>query len=144
MPWATSPSALASTSTGCMPQNSAIWVNVSAVFSISHTAVAFGIRGRVMGLPSPLGRRPAAPGGSTKWDRRIWDRGRRRVKGCQRCYAAYFAGQASRRLDLPLRRGRMLNHDEERRPRPRFVPPPLDRLGVEELQAYIDELRAEI
>jgi uncharacterized small protein (DUF1192 family) len=38
----------------------------------------------------------------------------------------------------------MLNDDEEPRPRARFVPPPLDRLGVEELQAYIEELRAEI
>src|SRR5271166_5449118 len=48
MPCATSPSAMACTSSGCMPQNSAIWVKVSAVFSISHTAVAFGISGRVM------------------------------------------------------------------------------------------------
>jgi hypothetical protein len=31
-----------------MPQKSAICVNVSAVFSISHTAVAFGISGKVM------------------------------------------------------------------------------------------------
>ena len=33
-----------------MPQNSAICVKVSAVFSISQTAVAFGIRGNVMKL----------------------------------------------------------------------------------------------
>ena len=31
-----------------MPQKSAIWVKVSAVFSISHTAVALGISGSVM------------------------------------------------------------------------------------------------
>ena len=31
-----------------MPQKSAICVKVSAVFSISHTAVAFGINGNVM------------------------------------------------------------------------------------------------
>ena len=38
----------------------------------------------------------------------------------------------------------MLTDDDEPRPRPRLTPPPLDRLGVEELQAYIEELRAEI
>src|ERR1039458_3701675 len=48
MPCATSPSAIACTSSGCMPQKSAICVNVNAVFSISHTAVAFGINGSVM------------------------------------------------------------------------------------------------
>src|SRR5882672_6574541 len=48
MPCATSPSAIACTSSGCMPQKSAICVKVSAVFSISHTAVALGIRGSVM------------------------------------------------------------------------------------------------
>jgi hypothetical protein len=31
-----------------MPQKSAIWVKVRAVFSISHTAVALGISGIVM------------------------------------------------------------------------------------------------
>src|SRR5450432_2421435 len=36
-------------SSGCMPQNSAICVKVNAVFSISHTAVAFGIKGRLIG-----------------------------------------------------------------------------------------------
>ncbi len=35
--------------------------------------------------------------------------------------------------------------DEEEAPRPRFLSrPPLDRLGVAELSAYIEELRAEI
>jgi uncharacterized small protein (DUF1192 family) len=38
----------------------------------------------------------------------------------------------------------MLSDDEEPRPRPRFTPIPLDRLGVGELEAYIRELRAEI
>jgi hypothetical protein len=33
-----------------MPQKSAIWVKVSAVFSISQTAVALGISGRVMAV----------------------------------------------------------------------------------------------
>src|SRR5271168_5372385 len=42
-----------------MPQNSAIWVKVSAVFSISHTAVALGISGSVMAghFPGPSGFR---------------------------------------------------------------------------------------
>jgi uncharacterized small protein (DUF1192 family) len=38
----------------------------------------------------------------------------------------------------------MLTEDDEPRPKPRFTPLPLDRLGVEELEAYIDELRGEI
>ncbi|MBV8913384.1 MAG: DUF1192 domain-containing protein [Acetobacteraceae bacterium] len=38
----------------------------------------------------------------------------------------------------------MLTEDDEPRARPRFTPLPLDRLGVEELEAYIGELRAEI
>jgi uncharacterized small protein (DUF1192 family) len=38
----------------------------------------------------------------------------------------------------------MLGDDEEPRPKPKLVTPPLDRLGVEELEAYIGELRAEI
>ncbi len=42
-----------------MPQKSAICVKVSAVFSISHTAVAFGIKGSVMALYN-LGARAAA------------------------------------------------------------------------------------
>src|ERR1700733_8889986 len=48
MPWATSPSAIACTSSGCIPQKSAICVKVRPVLSISHTAVAFGINGSVM------------------------------------------------------------------------------------------------
>ena len=47
MPWAASPSAIAFTSSGCSLQKSAIWSNDSAVFSTSHTAVAFGISGVV-------------------------------------------------------------------------------------------------
>jgi uncharacterized small protein (DUF1192 family) len=38
----------------------------------------------------------------------------------------------------------MLTDDELPRPRARFTPLPLDRLGVEELDAYIEELRTEI
>ena len=34
--------------------------------------------------------------------------------------------------------------DEGPRPKPRLAQPPLDPLGVEELRAYIAELRAEI
>lgn len=34
--------------------------------------------------------------------------------------------------------------DEEPRPKQRFVPLPLDALGVAELEAYIAELRGEI
>src|ERR1051326_8226640 len=57
MPCATSPSAIAWISSGCMPQNSAIWVKVKAVFSINHTAVALGISGRVIvHFPGPYGR----------------------------------------------------------------------------------------
>ena len=48
-PVATSPSAMPFTSSGCRPQNSAIWSKVRLVFSTSHTAVAFGIRGRSIG-----------------------------------------------------------------------------------------------
>ena len=49
-----------------MPQKSAICVKVSAVFSISHTAVAFGINGSVMAChflrAAPSGHNP---GGTT-------------------------------------------------------------------------------
>lgn len=40
----------------------------------------------------------------------------------------------------------MARDDDEDLPRPRrlLTPPPLDRLGVEELHAYITELRGEI
>ena len=38
----------------------------------------------------------------------------------------------------------MLTEDDEPRSRPKFTPLPLDRLGVEELEAYIEELRGEI
>ncbi len=39
----------------------------------------------------------------------------------------------------------MLSDDEDSpRPRRLLTPPPLDRLGVEELEAYIAELRGEI
>jgi uncharacterized small protein (DUF1192 family) len=40
----------------------------------------------------------------------------------------------------------MTNPDEDLPPQPRriLVPPPLDRLGVAELNAYIDDLNAEI
>ena len=45
MPCATSPSAMPFTSSSCSPQNSAICLNVSVVFSTSQTAVAFCING---------------------------------------------------------------------------------------------------
>ena len=51
---------MAWTSNGCMPQNSAICSKVSAVFSISHTAVALGISGRVMAAL------PWLPGGARR------------------------------------------------------------------------------
>ena len=38
----------------------------------------------------------------------------------------------------------MLTDDEEPRRRPRLQTPPLDPLGVQELQEYIAELQAEI
>ncbi len=38
----------------------------------------------------------------------------------------------------------MIGDDDVTKPRPRFTPLPLDRLGVEELEAYTVELRAEI
>lgn len=38
----------------------------------------------------------------------------------------------------------MLDDDEPRRPARRLTPLPLDTLGVEELRAYIGELREEI
>ncbi len=37
-----------------------------------------------------------------------------------------------------------MSDDDLPRAKPRFQPLPLDRLGVEELEAYIGELRAEI
>ena len=37
-----------------------------------------------------------------------------------------------------------MSDDDAPRAKPRFVPLPLDRLGVEELEAYIGELRGEI
>src|SRR5580704_12938566 len=54
MPCAASPSAIAFTSSGCRLQSCAIWSNDSEVFSTSHTAVAFGIRGAVAIGKSPL------------------------------------------------------------------------------------------
>ncbi len=48
-----------------MPQKSAIWVKVKAVLSISHTAVAFGIRGRLM-TRSPAAARRLHQGGALK------------------------------------------------------------------------------
>ena len=61
MPCAASPSAIAFTSSGCRLQSCAIWSNDSEVFSTSHTAVAFGIRGAVAIGKSPL--RSARPSG---------------------------------------------------------------------------------
>src|SRR5580693_3189982 len=61
MPCAASPSAIAFTSSGCRLQSWAIWSNDSEVFSTSHTAVAFGIRGAVAIGKSPL--RSARPSG---------------------------------------------------------------------------------
>src|SRR6516164_2611797 len=46
MPCATSPSAMACTSSGCMPQKSAICSKERPVLSINQTAVALGIRGK--------------------------------------------------------------------------------------------------
>ena len=41
--------------------------------------------------------------------------------------------------------GRMLTDDDLPRPtRALLTPPPLERLGVEELRAYVEQLRAEI
>ncbi len=64
MPCAESPSAIAFTSSGCSLQKSAIWSNDSAVFSTSHTAVAFGISGA-----SCIGKSPsrfARPSGRSR------------------------------------------------------------------------------
>src|SRR4029077_10885468 len=54
MPCAASPSAIALTSSGCRRQSSAIWSNDNEVFSTSHTAVAFGIKGAIAIAKSPL------------------------------------------------------------------------------------------
>ena len=43
MPPATSPSAIAWTSSGCRPVKAEIWSKVRVVFSTSQTAVALGI-----------------------------------------------------------------------------------------------------
>ena len=62
MPCATSPSAMPFTSSTCRPQNSAICSNDSEVFSTSHTAVAFGIRGlRSLIGAFPYGRHGSSP-----------------------------------------------------------------------------------
>ncbi len=61
MPCATSPSAMAWISSGCMPTKSAIWSKESDVLSISHTAVAFGMSGWGMGGPRMVGRAGANP-----------------------------------------------------------------------------------
>src|ERR1700733_10924134 len=115
MPCATSPSAIACTSSGCMPQKSAICVKVSAVFSISHTAVALGISGSVMA------------GG---YDNRP------RV-GQGRCSGLCW--------DVPHGRQGMMEEDEGPvRKRVRLEKLVLDTLGITELRDYIDELKAEI
>jgi len=51
IPIATSSSAIPCTSSGCISQNFAIWLNVSVVFSTSHTAVAFGINSDIIVFP---------------------------------------------------------------------------------------------
>src|ERR1700683_3776747 len=61
MPWAESPSAIAFTSSVCRLQSCAIWSNDRDVFSTSHTAVAFGIKGAVAISEIPSALRP--PGG---------------------------------------------------------------------------------
>src|SRR5690606_7000827 len=66
IPCADSPSAIAFTSSGCRPQNCAIWSKESAVLSTSQTAVALGIR-RVFAIDKFLSfaRVPVAGGGQT-------------------------------------------------------------------------------
>lgn len=55
----------------------------------------------------------------------VWTRGNPRVKGS-------------------LHKEESVTDDELPLPRTRLTPPPLDRLGVAELQAYISELQSEI
>src|SRR5580704_4799077 len=122
MPCATSPSAIACTSSGCMPQKSAICVKVSAVFSISHTAVALGISGSVMAVSGSV-----MAGG---YDNRL------RVGQGHRSGLCW---------DVPHGRQGMIEEDEGPvRKRVRLEKLVLDTLGITELRDYIDELKAEI
>src|ERR1700722_7411251 len=143
MPCATSPSAIACTSSGCMPQKSAIWVNVSAVFSISHTAVALGIRGSVMAqyflvslasrAADPVRRRAATTDLSKSLELRTY--GPRVHHGSRRARLSVTPGMEKN----------MAIRDDAPPPKPVRVPKlPLDLLGVEELGDYIGELREEI
>jgi uncharacterized small protein (DUF1192 family) len=88
---------------------------VSAVFSISHTAVAFGISGNVMagGYDNRLRV------GQGRWSGLCWD--------------------------VPNGRQGMMEEDEGPvRKRVRLEKLVLDTLGIIELRDYIDELKAEI
>ena len=58
-----------------MPQKSAIWVNVNAVLSISHTAVAFGIRGRLIRRSPAAARARLHQGGALERPNTLTDMG---------------------------------------------------------------------
>src|SRR6185437_9980781 len=122
MACATSPSAMAWTSSGCIPQKSAICVKVRAVFSISHTAVAFGIKGRVMACHLQPGERCTD---------------RRALGGAKPGYDLWLGVGQERPPGLCCGRktqeNRMaLEEDAPPRPRARLEKLPLDSLGIEE------------
>ncbi|GBQ48090.1 hypothetical protein AA18890_2890 [Komagataeibacter europaeus LMG 18890] len=73
---------MAWTSRGCIPQYAAIWVKVSAVFSISHTAVALGIKGRAVILRSySVWRHTQAP-------ERVFETAPEKVEAVRTCWRA--------------------------------------------------------
>src|ERR1700722_14742558 len=136
MPCAPSPSAIACTSRGCIPQKSAIWVKVSAVFSISHTAVALGISGSVMSWSS-LGRLLARRGCARR------ERGRTRDMPIVRGWVKGAAG-IMMQLHSDGRRNMREEDEEPVRKRTRLEKPVLDTFGIVELREYIAELKEEI
>src|SRR5580704_17486958 len=105
MPWAASPSAIAFTSSGCRLQSWAIWSNDSEVFSTSHTAVAFGVRGAVGIGKSPL-RSARLLGEALNVIKDDW-KGDRNIGGAApRCNRPAFLGFLAPKVLWRLRHGR--------------------------------------
>ena len=127
-----------------MPQKSAICVKVRAVFSISHTAVALGISGRVMAChflgAARRGTRPLAAA--------IDRTAERAARAAGDMTTRPGVGQGVTRYDRPVGQERppwqQTTTTAPPRKRARLEKLVLDPLGIEELRDYIGELRAEI
>jgi hypothetical protein len=117
-------------------------VKVRAVFSISHTAVALGISGRVMSIVLKVSRvlpvsvsRGRSPRG--RFQRHFAGKAGKLGIWTLACYWVKQGIAAMPKLEGEIR---MMFDDEPVPPKPaRLVRLPLDHLGVDELALYIDE-----